>query len=170
MVVHPRLSDYNTFTPGATDSILYSKFEGSIDGITYTEILTVDAEPTQGYTSYYPPDDTPDYRYVRWVARGGYQCSLAELEFHGVLLSDASVDTACDVTLQIADDDSATATLANSFTYDSTLTPSVTSISPERGTSAGGTRVTITGTGFDTKADGSGTNTSDITVLLSGID
>jgi hypothetical protein len=51
------------------------------------------------------------------------------------------------------------------------LTPAVTSISPTWGTSVGGTTVTLTGTGFGTKADlTSPTSASDITVLLNGID
>ena len=46
----------------------------------------------------------------------------------------------------------------------------MTAISPTRGTSAGGTSVTLTGTGFGTKADlSTATSTSDITVLLNGI-
>ena len=38
--------------------------------------------------------------------------------------------------------------LADSFTYDDSLTPQVASVSPQRGGTGGGTSITITGTGF----------------------
>ena len=54
--------------------------------------------------------------------------------------------------------------------YETSITPTVTSISPIRGTSAGGTVVTLTGTGFGTKADlFTETSMSDISVLLNGV-
>ena len=43
-----------------------------------------------------------------------------------------------------------TGSLANGFTY--TVNPTVTSVSPNNGTTAGGTSVTITGTNFATGA------------------
>ena len=62
------------------------------------------------------------------------------------------------------------ATLSTSFTYSTGLTATVTQVEPSRGTSVGGTTVTLTGTGFGLKADGStATTTSDISVWLSGI-
>lgn len=47
MVVHPRLNTDNTFSSWATDSIIYSKFEGSNDASAWTTIYTVDEEPPQ---------------------------------------------------------------------------------------------------------------------------
>ncbi|XP_068236296.1 fibrocystin-L-like [Palaemon carinicauda] len=41
-----------------------------------------------------------------------------------------------------------TATLADGFTYDASITPAITAISPIRGGTAGGTTLTINGTGF----------------------
>ncbi|XP_064089363.1 fibrocystin-L-like [Macrobrachium nipponense] len=52
----------------------------------------------------------------------------------------------CDII--VTNPGSATATLSSGFTYDQALTPAVTSVSPKRGGTAGGTVVTITGTGF----------------------
>ena len=52
---------------------------------------------------------------------------------------------ACDIAVV---QDSGTVTLAGSFTYDAALTPTITSTSPARGGTGGGTLVTITGTGF----------------------
>ena len=39
-------------------------------------------------------------------------------------------------------------TEAGGFTYDRSLTPTVASVSPDRGGTGGGTRITITGSGF----------------------
>ncbi|XP_063605340.1 fibrocystin-L-like [Penaeus indicus] len=52
----------------------------------------------------------------------------------------------CDVV--VTNPDTTTTTLVDGFTYDSSLSSSVTSVSPTRGGTAGGTEVTITGTGF----------------------
>jgi hypothetical protein len=52
---------------------------------------------------------------------------------------------ACDVAVVQA---SGTVTLAASFTYDAALTPTITTTSPARGGTGGGTLVTISGTGF----------------------
>ena len=43
--------------------------------------------------------------------------------------------------------------LADSFTYDDSLTPQVASVSPQRGGTGGGTSITITGTGFATSGN-----------------
>ena len=39
-------------------------------------------------------------------------------------------------------------TLSSSFAYKAALTPTVSSVSPQRGGTGGGTTLTITGTGF----------------------
>jgi hypothetical protein len=52
---------------------------------------------------------------------------------------------ACDV---VATEGSETNTLTSSYTYDSSVTPTITSVSPKYGGTAGGTTVTVTGTGF----------------------
>ncbi|ROT65416.1 putative fibrocystin-L [Penaeus vannamei] len=52
----------------------------------------------------------------------------------------------CDVV--VTNPDATTTTLVGGFTYDSSLSSSVTVVSPVRGGTAGGTDITITGTGF----------------------
>ncbi|XP_068250285.1 fibrocystin-L-like [Palaemon carinicauda] len=52
----------------------------------------------------------------------------------------------CDVV--VSNPDLTTTNLTSGFTYEPTMTPSITSISPKRGGTAGGTTLTITGTGF----------------------
>ncbi|XP_035686784.1 fibrocystin-L-like [Branchiostoma floridae] len=55
----------------------------------------------------------------------------------------ASGTLACDVAIEVGKE---TRTLNSAFTYDSNLTPIITSVSPGMGGTAGGTTVTITGT------------------------
>ena len=59
--------------------------------------------------------------------------------------SGTEASLACDVAVVQA---SGTVSLASSFTYDASLTPTITSTSPQRGGTGGGTLVTISGSGF----------------------
>lgn len=56
------------------------------------------------------------------------------------------------VGVTVTNPDAQTATLAGAFTYAAAAAPTVTSIAPSSGALAGGTSVTITGTGFQTGA------------------
>ncbi|XP_061189118.1 fibrocystin-L-like [Saccostrea echinata] len=56
---------------------------------------------------------------------------------------------ACDV---VASEGSETSTKTGGYTYDSSVTPTITSVNPTYGGTAGGTSVTITGTGFGNSA------------------
>ncbi|KAK3107032.1 hypothetical protein FSP39_005622 [Pinctada imbricata] len=51
----------------------------------------------------------------------------------------------CDVVIS---NDGVNITLANSYMYSAALTPSITAVAPSRGSTAGGTRLTIDGSGF----------------------
>ena len=53
---------------------------------------------------------------------------------------------ACDVV--VTNPDGTTSTSASGFTYDDSLNVAVSAISPVRGGTAGGTQITISGTGF----------------------
>ncbi|XP_048777455.2 fibrocystin-L-like isoform X3 [Ostrea edulis] len=65
----------------------------------------------------------------------------------------------CDV---VATEGSETNTLASSYTYDSSVTPTITSVNPTYGGTAGGTSVTVSGTGF-------GTNSAAVSVKIGGV-
>lgn len=52
---------------------------------------------------------------------------------------------ACDV---VATVDGVSKTLAGGYTYDQSLTPTITNVNPARGGTGGGSTLTITGTGF----------------------
>ncbi|KAK4312053.1 hypothetical protein Pmani_016482 [Petrolisthes manimaculis] len=59
---------------------------------------------------------------------------------------DGSSSQVCDVT--VTNPDGSETILSSGFTYDASLTSAVTSVTPSRGGTAGGTSITITGTGF----------------------
>ncbi|ESO84871.1 hypothetical protein LOTGIDRAFT_131466, partial [Lottia gigantea] len=67
-----------------------------------------------------------------------------------------SLNKQCDVVVQ---QDAITQTL--SYSYDNAITPEITGVSPSRGGTAGGTRLTITGTGF-------GSISADMSVTIDG--
>ncbi|KAK7084669.1 Fibrocystin-L [Halocaridina rubra] len=81
----------------------------------------------------------------------GNACSLVSATSSAITCS-APASTAsgssqvCDVV--VTNPDMSSAILANGFTYMQSLTPAVTAIFPVRGGTAGGTNLTITGTGF----------------------
>ncbi|CAG2205079.1 unnamed protein product [Mytilus edulis] len=65
---------------------------------------------------------------------------------------------ACDV---IATVDGVSKTLAGGYTYDQSLTPTITNVNPARGGTGGGSTLTITGTGF-------GNNPAQVDVTIAG--
>ena len=64
----------------------YTTFQGSMDGVTYTTIYSVDNNIHQGwnYIEWDKPEDQPKYRFYR--IRGGRKqaCQITELELFGV--------------------------------------------------------------------------------------
>ncbi|XP_048254422.1 fibrocystin-L-like isoform X3 [Haliotis rufescens] len=90
--------------------------------------------------------DTPDQSATQFVCR--------------TPANDVSSATACDV---VASVNGLTSTLASSFTYDPSLTPTITGVSPRRSGTGGGISVTITGTGF-------GSDSSAVKVSIGGTD
>ena len=128
----------------------------------WNEITVVDtSQPTVNVTS--------AYRYVRYYAPPGGVCTMAELQFIGYMVSNITTSlpatgftdsAACPVSLTIEQPDqlftpqqysvaasSPVLTLA-SFVYTLSATPLVTDITPDQGSSLGGTEVTISGSGF----------------------
>lgn len=69
----------------------------------------------------------------------------------------ASAQT-CDVTVSL---NGLTKTLSNAYTYDVSLTPDISGVSPSRGGTGGGTTITISGSGF-------GTTLNDVSVEIDG--
>ena len=52
---------------------------------------------------------------------------------------------ACDVSVQVEENE---AIKENSYNYQASLTPVITGVNPKRGGTGGGTRLTISGSGF----------------------
>ncbi|ROL45843.1 Fibrocystin-L [Anabarilius grahami] len=82
-----------------------------------------------------------------------------ELLLTGVTPNEGSeAEQACTVIVMNGGD---AVNLTNSYTYRSSLTPVITNITPRRGGTAGGTRLTITGSGFSS-------NVNEVTVTIAG--
>ena len=113
------------------------------------------------------------YRYVRFYAPPAAKCTMAELQFIGYMVSSITTTlpatgfsntASCPVSLTIEQPDNLFSaqlynTAANSpilalsnFVYSLSTTPLVTHITPNQGSSLGGTQVTITGSGFSDAA------------------
>ena len=60
-------------------------------------------------------------------------------------MSTGSGTVQCDVIVEV---DVFSETSSNAYTYDTSLTPTISNVSPRRGGTGGGVRLTITGTGF----------------------
>lgn len=65
-------------------------------------------------------------------------------------LTGTDAERACTVIVMNGGD---SVNLTNSYTYRSSLTPVITSVTPRRGGTAGGTRLMITGSGFRCRTD-----------------
>lgn len=72
---HPRSTSFKRMVGG--------KFQGSVDGLSYTTFHTISEEPTfKWYTV--TVDDPTVYKYLRYVGPNNSHCNIAELEFLGL--------------------------------------------------------------------------------------
>ena len=101
-------------------------------------------------------------------------CQVTEVVSQSILLcivdpsgiTDVSVDKNCDV---VATLNSLTASVSGGFTFRSSLTPLVTSMSPDSGGTAGGTHVTIQGDGLlPVGIDGANLAQEDLVITIDG--
>ncbi|XP_051791550.1 fibrocystin-L-like [Erpetoichthys calabaricus] len=72
------------------------------------------------------------------------------LDLKDYILTGTGLSQGCDVTVYNGNN---LVTLSNAFTYTSSLTPVVTAVTPRRGGTGGGTKLTITGSGFGSDID-----------------
>lgn len=108
-------------------------------------------EPPQGYSTLDIDEDAPLYRFVRYVGPANSNCRLAELELHGILYSMEPQDGLCNVSCQVGEhsaDSLRMADIQQGYKYSTLLTPNITSLAPSMGTTAGGTTLSIEGSGF----------------------
>lgn len=139
-------------------------FEGSMDGVTYTELFAVEDNVREGwnYKTLSTPSEYYQYRFYRFKGTHREACQFGEIKFKGVeTINDNNADYNCPANVVI--DGEVAQTYDAAVEFKSTLTPTLTSISPKYGTVAGGTSVTFTGTGFSSTP-------SDVTVTIDGVD
>jgi len=68
---------------GLASRMVSGKFQGSNDGITYTDLYTVASQPADGaWTVAALSVDLKTYRYLRYLSPNGYYGNIAELEFY----------------------------------------------------------------------------------------
>lgn len=164
-----------------TLNLVGSVVSGSNDGSTWTTIYTVDSNIASGWNWWNTPSGTTvRYRYYQWSGTTTTgKCAWAELAFVGYLISDKTGNptpgVTCDTVISVNGN---TQTVSSSVTYTDSNTPTITGISPTYGTSAGGTTLTITGTGLagtsSVKIDGvtcavQGSPTATQVVCLTGV-
>ena len=66
---------------GFASRMVGGKFQGSADGVTYTDLLTITQAPTQGQYTVLPLPGTTAYRFLRYLSPAGGYGNIAELEF-----------------------------------------------------------------------------------------
>lgn len=66
---------------GFASRMVGGKFQGSLDGTTYTDLATITQTPTAGQYAVLPISAATAYRYLRYLAPTGGYGNIAELEF-----------------------------------------------------------------------------------------
>src|SRR5439155_1347436 len=59
------------------------KFQGSSDGVSYTDLYTINSEPGDSIYTTATISSTSAYRYVRYLSPDGGYGNVSELEFYG---------------------------------------------------------------------------------------
>lgn len=140
-----------------------TKLQGSNDATVWTDLYTF-ATVNNFWNSWKATGNTDiSYRYYRlFKSAAGSNYAINELEFFGILIStETTSDTACPITVQ----SSSTATVVTASStaqYSDSLTSYITSITPSRGTTLGGTLLTLSGSGFETTIE-------DVSVIIDDI-
>jgi len=89
---------------------------------------------------------TTDYAYYRITGSKAGACLMAEFTLYGTEFIQNNADTQqCPVDVTV---NGVSQTVANAVTYKASVTPTITSVTPQYGTFQGGTAITIAGTGF----------------------
>ena len=124
-------------------------FQGSDDGVTFTDLWTIDKSVHEGWNSKDFETNRPSYHIYRFQGANSGSCRLGEVKLHGVeSIDDDNSSYACTPKLII---DSVTTEL-NPVTFDETYTPVLTSMSDRYGSVLGSESVTFYGTNFSDTA------------------
>ena len=151
-------------------------FQSSMDGVNWNTLFTVSAYPNEGWnyvnlvnqtTGTTVASVTSAQRYFRYVAPNQVVLAMQEIEWQGYRVASVSSvvtnndATQCPVAVTVVAQDPLEslqldgAAYTNAFLqtpfsigFSLSATPTINSISPNNGSSLGGTSITLTGTGF----------------------
>lgn len=124
------------------------------------------ADAVGGWVNWLNPNSGALYSSVKFVgnAAKNHDCGFNEIELFGKSFLKTSVsdltELACPVYVKVNGNEYVQ--IDSKVTYRQDSTPTVTSLSPNLGTTAGGTVVTLVGTSF-------GTLTADVSVMIDGV-
>ena len=139
-----------------------TKFQGSNDNSSYTDLFTVDENIHEGWNYYAWETSTsyPKYRYFRFYGNSSGACVINEVKFTGVETVDSSASSySCSPVLSL---NGTQTSLTASASYQGSITANLTSMSPRFGSVEGGASVTFTGTSFSS-------STAAYTITIDGI-
>ena len=123
--------------------------QGSDNGLDWTDVKTFVTINNLWNTWSVKPGTSVSFRYFRlFKSQASTNYGISEVEFYGVRFVDSSsVDQLCEISIPRAGL-AGPLVLSEKVSYKSTFTPLISSLTPDIGTSAGGTLVSIAGTGF----------------------
>jgi hypothetical protein len=124
-------------------------FQGSDDGVTFTDLWNIDKSVHEGWNSMDFEDSQPSYNIYRFQGSIAGSCRIGEVKLHGIESIDND-DSSYSCTPKLLIDD--TVTELNPITFDSAYTPVLTGMSSRFGSVLGNEQVEFYGTGFSGSA------------------
>lgn len=117
-----------------TQFVGITKFQGSNDGTTFTDIFTFGDEVHEGWNYYkYDSGSELKYRHYRFYGSTSNSCIIGEIGFKGIEVIDSSATSYSSCPIELILNGASPITLSGSITYSVTKTAKVTSISPRYG-------------------------------------
>ena len=133
------------------------RFEGSIDGDNWTTFATVDESVFEGVNVFKPnlqQGEVWEFRFLRFVDARNHMY-ITEIEVYGFHFKDVAgfnlSSHGCDVKVSVLGSDQSVE--ESKVVYKADETPEVTGLSPNMGTTIGGTLLTISGKKFESDSE-----------------
>ena len=128
-------------------------FQGSDDGVSFTDLWTIDASIHEGWNSYdFEDGEQPSFNIYRFQGTESGSCRVGEVRLHGVSsIDDDGATYSCTPKL-ILEGEVQESVVLNAVTYDSSITPVLEGMSARYGSVLGGEEIEFTGTGFSADA------------------
>jgi len=124
-------------------------FQGSDDGVTFTDLWAIDKSVHEGWNSHDFEEEQPSYNIYRFQGSVSGSCRIGEVKLHGIESIDND-ETSYSCTPKLIIDEAVTE--LNPVTFDAAYTPVLTGMSTRFGSVLGGEQVTFEGTGFSSTA------------------